>query len=84
MNSLNTEWENFTINSNNNIKKNDEDEDDYVVKCSDIYISTKTKIAFLNLKQIDLVKTFWSIPILDYWIPKEGILKKSMKIIIQK
>ena len=25
------------------------------------------------------MKTFWLIPILDYWTPKEGILKKSMK-----
>lgn len=79
MNSLNAEWENFTINANNNIKNDEEEEEDYIVKCSDIYISTKTKIAFLNLKHIDLVKTFWLIPILDYWMPKEGVLKKSMK-----
>ena len=54
MNSLNAEWENFTINSNNNIKNNKEEEEDYTVKCTDIYISTKTKIAFLNLKHIEL------------------------------
>ena len=80
MGSLNTEWENFTINANTNIKNDEKPEEkEYEVRCSNIYISTKTKIAFLNLKQIDLVKTFWSIPILDYWVPKEGILKKSMK-----
>ena len=78
MNSLNAEWENFTI-SKSNIKKQEEEEEDYTVKCSEIYISTKTKIAFLNLKNIDLVKTFWKIPILDYWKPEEGVLKKSMK-----
>ena len=48
-------------------------------KCSDIYISTQTKIAFLNQK-IDLNKVFWQIPIIDYFSPKNGIIKKSIKI----
>ena len=48
-------------------------------KCSDIYISTQTKIAYLNQK-IELYKLFWKIPILDYFKAEEGIIKKSIKI----
>ena len=40
-----------------------------VPKCSDIYISTKTKIAYLNQK-IDLNEIFWKIQILLYHEPK--------------
>ena len=47
-------------------------------KCSDIYISTKTKIAYLN-QHIDLKKVFWSIPVLPYAKPLNGIIKKQMK-----
>ena len=79
MNSLNDEWENFTINSKSNLKVSAKKKPEHTVKCSDIYISTKTKIAFLNQTNIDLESTFWDIPILDYWTPQSGILKKSMK-----
>ena len=45
---------------------------------SDIYISTKSKIAYLN-KPIDLNHVFWGIHIIPYCIPNEGIIKKQMK-----
>lgn len=48
-------------------------------KCSEIYISTQTKIAYLNQK-IDLNKMFWLMPVIDYFSPKNGIIKKSIKI----
>ncbi len=48
-------------------------------KCSDIYISTQTKIAYLNSK-IDLYNVFWNLPVLNYYSPKDGIIKKSIKI----
>lgn len=48
-------------------------------KCSDIYISTKTKIAYLN-RDIDLSYIFWKIPILLYQTRTEGVVKKQMKI----
>ena len=48
-------------------------------KCSDIYISTQTKIAYLNSK-IDLYTVFWNIPIINYYSPEDGIIKKSIKI----
>jgi TATA-box binding protein (TBP) (component of TFIID and TFIIIB) len=45
---------------------------------SDIYISTKTKIAYLN-SFIDLKDIFWKIPVILYSTPKTGVIKKQMK-----
>lgn len=47
-------------------------------KASDIYISTKTKLAYLN-RQIDLNKVFWEIPIIPYAKPCNGVIKKQRK-----
>ena len=47
-------------------------------KATDIYISTKTKIAYLN-KPLDLKTLFWSIPVIQYALPRDGIIKKQMK-----
>lgn len=49
-----------------------------VPKCSPIYISTKTNIAYFNVA-IDLKKTFWDILVMDYSDGKDGIVKKQMK-----
>ena len=49
-------------------------------KCSDIYISTKTKIAYLR-SPIDLRKVFWGVPVIGYSEPSEGVVKKQMKFI---
>ena len=48
-------------------------------KCGELHISTKTKVLFLNCK-INTLKTFWSIPVIDYWRPVEGVIKKQTKI----
>ena len=50
-----------------------------IPKCSELYISTKTKIAYLNKNDIDIKTVFWQIPILDYITPKNGIIKKQIK-----
>jgi TATA-box binding protein (TBP) (component of TFIID and TFIIIB) len=47
--------------------------------CSNIYISTKTKISYLN-EPIDIKKVFWSIPISPYSTPCECIIKKQIKV----
>jgi TATA-box binding protein (TBP) (component of TFIID and TFIIIB) len=47
--------------------------------CSNIYISTKTKISYLN-EPIDIKKVFWSIPISEYSTPSECIIKKQIKV----
>jgi len=49
-----------------------------VPKSSNIYISTKTKIAYLN-RHIDLKQVFWNIPVIPYAKPCNGIIKKQMK-----
>jgi hypothetical protein len=54
------------------------DEFNKVPKCSPIYISTKTKISFLNMP-IDIKKVFWEIPIMSYASQRPGIIKKQIK-----
>jgi hypothetical protein len=54
--------------------------DTNVPKCEDLYISTKTKVLFLNIP-IDIHSIFWKIPIVEYWKPQEGVIKKQMKIV---
>ena len=80
-NMLDNEWLKFQedgIYENSN-KKINEDEGRKSPKCSEIYISTQTKIAYFN-QSVDLQKTFWNLNIIPYHIPKQGIIKKSMKI----
>ena len=47
-------------------------------KSSEIYISTKTKIAYLNAT-IQLREIFWNIPVIAYSKPCNGVIKKQMK-----
>jgi hypothetical protein len=47
-------------------------------KPSEIYISTKTKIAYLN-QMIDLKSVFWGIPVTEYAKPSDSVIKKQMK-----
>lgn len=59
--------------------------DDYktenvVPLCDELYISTKTKVVFLN-KALDIHNIFWNIPIIDYWNPMEGVVKKQIKVV---
>ena len=51
-----------------------------VPNCEDLYISTTTKVLFLN-QPIDIQLIFWEIPIIDYWKPEEGVIKKQIKIV---
>ena len=49
----------------------------YTPKCSDIYISTQTKIIFMN-QPFDLEKIFWKIPVFSiYQTRGEGDFKKT-------
>tara|TARA_B110000285_G_scaffold235423_1_gene317045 strand:+ start:6615 stop:7763 length:1149 start_codon:yes stop_codon:yes gene_type:complete len=90
---LDDEWNNFLTNPEtkqyNNIglceNSNTEeipvsDINQVVPKCQDLYISTTTKVLFLN-QPIDIQDIYWKIPIIDYWKPEEGILKKQIKIV---
>jgi len=68
----------------NEDENEDEDEDEQFVKempeCEDLYISTKTKVLFLN-QEINTEQLFWAIPVIDYWRPVDGVIKKQMKIV---
>lgn len=46
----------------------------------ELIISTKTKVLFLN-RPIDIHSIFWNIPVIDYWIPESGVIKKQIKIV---
>jgi hypothetical protein len=65
--------------SENNISDFQSNDVNSIPKCSPIYISTKTKISYLNKNEIDIKKVFWDIPILDYSSPQDGIIKKQVK-----
>jgi hypothetical protein len=51
-----------------------------VPKCDELYISTKTKVLFLN-QPIDIQSIFWNIPVIEYWRPIMGVVKKQMKFV---
>lgn len=47
-------------------------------KAGEIYISTKSKIAYLD-REIDLKEIFWKVPVIPYATPQNGVIKKQMK-----
>ena len=49
-------------------------------KCDDLYISTKTKVLFLN-QAVDIANVFWKLNVINYGTPTDGIVKKQMKIV---
>lgn len=54
--------------------------DKYVDNFSELNISTKTKIAFLTIKNIDILDLFWKLNVMKYNEKKNGIIKKQIKI----
>ena len=78
---LTTVTDDYQENYTNNIEygKNQSNDSITIPKPSDIYISTKTKIAYLN-HHIDLNSVFWNIPIIKYTQPVNGVVKKQIKI----
>jgi len=91
---LDFEWENFTgdddeFNITDSLLETDKSLKEILVdtiipenipKASEIYISTKTIIAFLTSKII-LDEVFWKLPLINYEDMQEGIIKKQMKFI---
>jgi len=90
MTDIDDEWNSYLtkqslptdINTVNNITDHVTSEVDSksIPVCDDLYISTKTKVLFLN-QEIDIDRIFWEIPIVEYWQPIEGVIKKQMKIV---
>lgn len=89
--SIDDEWKQFMMQSGqpSSIKNVSESETEIIKeglstkeipKCQDLYISTKTKVLFLN-QAMDIHSVFWKIPIIEYWKPTAGVVKKQMKIV---
>ena len=75
------------LNLDDFVKKNNDDYisanismdmESHAPKATNIYISTKTKIAYLN-KTIDLKSIFWNIDVIPYSKPCNGVVKKQIK-----
>jgi TATA-box binding protein (TBP) (component of TFIID and TFIIIB) len=78
---INEAWENFCdgdYEAESNNKKNTPNTSKETPKCSPIYISTKTKISYLNTI-INLKDAFWKVPIVPYHKRECGVIKKQMK-----
>jgi hypothetical protein len=71
--SRDTVLKNTTIELDNNIPED-------IPVCDELYISTKTKVLFLN-QEIDIQNIFWNIPVIEYGQAKNGVIKKQMKIV---
>ena len=81
------EWDSFISGQNKNecefsslTESNIEEISEDIPECEDLYISTTTKVLFLN-QTIDIQNIFWKIPITDYWKPESGVIKKQIKIV---
>jgi len=86
---LNMEWEQFLSDgierhepSSMNMSDGKGDGENNVPIASDLYISTKSKIAYLN-SDIDLKQMFWNINIIPYNTQQNGVIKKQMKYIFE-
>ena len=73
-------WHEFINNGSLFTNPKKREEETTIPKCSEIYISTKTKIAYIS-DPVDLNKIFWKIKILPYHYAQEGVLKKQMKTV---
>lgn len=84
MEDLDDDWQKFLDNEEFGIETAnnclfDESKRENIPKCSKLYISTKTIIAFLNKEDIDIKNIFWKIPIISYSDNSNGIIKKQIK-----
>ncbi len=84
MATIDDEWDRYLNDENEDLFKNDStnttNEDINVPECEELYISTTTKVLYLN-NVIDIDSIFWKLDIIDYHLPKDGIVKKQMKIV---
>jgi len=86
--SIDDEWNLFISNENiDNIEQSNNQEQNIMdvppiirPECEDLYISTTTKVLFLN-QPINIADVFWKLPIIDYGTAANGIVKKQMKIV---
>ena len=78
-NEIKEEEKNNILNKCDNIDLSIKENDNIIIpEPSELYISTKSKIAYLT-EPIDL-NIFWNIKIINYSSPQEGVIKKQIKI----
>ena len=53
-----------------------------IIQEKDLHFSTRTQSMRVNCS-LDIEHIFWNLPVIDYWKPEEGIVKKEMKQIIE-
>ena len=83
--SVDEKWQKFIMKSNIFDKPEKKEEQIVVHRDTtnltfDISISTKTKTLYFN-KTIDIYSIFWNIPIIEYSLLAEGVIKKEIKIV---
>jgi hypothetical protein len=86
--SIDDEWNLFISNEHDeNIEESNTPEKNIIdvppiirPECEELYISTTTKVLFLN-QPINIADVFWKLPIIDYGTAANGIVKKQMKIV---
>ena len=71
--------ESLLLNNGKFLENNQSSDVRNIPKCSSLYISTKTKISYLNMNNIDIKDIFWKVPVLKYYTPRNGVIKKQMK-----
>jgi hypothetical protein len=49
--------------------------------CEELYISTQTRIFFLNIHQLNVDNIFWNTPIIPYYHTVDGVIKKQMRLV---
>ena len=94
-----SEWLRFLDDNNNNSDNNnncskdthqsygeveEEEEEETRKECEELYISTQTKIFFLNIPVLHVEKIFWNTKILPYSEPKNGVIKKQIRFIFKE
>ena len=85
MDSIDDEWDRYcNDNDNDNVFENSNletsNDDSIVPTCEELYISTTTKVLYLNMP-IDIDTIFWKLPVINYGNANIWIVKKQMKIV---
>jgi len=71
-------------NENDNTKKIVSKPNEFTrMPCEDLYISTQTKIFFLNQSSIDVTSIFWNLDVIPYTSQQSGVIKKQMRIVFK-
>lgn len=81
------EWKSFLMNQNGHVPQKQQQQpqqqqkhDDIHPEVSELVISTKTKIVYLN-RPLDVSQVFWNVPVIDYGDPCEGVVKKTLRMV---